>query len=179
LQIISAAGWVVFWWCIDWNNQGLTLFVIDAFVCGVLCVAEAHRPPAKINPPLSTRQLGSNCCVIAVLLIYVLVNIIFTTYSSLRTAALPQNFVPVGNSEKGFAESTIGALFSWHLALPSSLSCPLPVPQATKHSPFPPDVAVGFKRSGLQALLQRLSSAGLALGVLRSLLSLTHPLLPL
>ncbi len=52
--------------------------------------------------------------------IYILVNIIFTIYVSQLHSTLPiyfKNFVPVGNSIKGFAETTISALFAWHLAV--------------------------------------------------------------
>jgi len=63
------------------------------------------------------------------LLVYVLVNIIFTIYfpAAQHFAPLLQNFVSVGVGQ-GFSETTISALFAWHLALAIFASCLLPVP---------------------------------------------------
>jgi len=61
------------------------------------------------------------------LLVYVLVNIIFTTYISQLQHFAPTSKLCVGLG-KGLAETTISALFAWHLALAINASCLLPVP---------------------------------------------------
>ena len=113
------------------------LFVIDAvsFVVffGVVyfAIAETYRQ----QETESTSLQGSWATALRDrrLLVYVLVNIIFTTYISQLHSTLPlylKNFVSLGNSGKGFAESTISALFSWHLAL--AILCQLPIARALK-----------------------------------------------
>ncbi|MDX2230263.1 MAG: MFS transporter [Leptolyngbyaceae cyanobacterium bins.349] len=61
------------------------------------------------------------------LLIYCIVNVLFTTYVVQISSTLPlylTNFVPVANS-KGFDSLTISALFTWHLA--ASVLVQLPI----------------------------------------------------
>lgn len=109
------------------------LFVIDAisfvvfFAVIYLAIKETYRPPETASASalqgswrtaLSDRRF----------LVYILVNIIFTTYTSQLHSTLPlylHNFVSVAGSGKGFAESTISGLFSWHLAL--AILCQLPI----------------------------------------------------
>ncbi len=107
------------------------LFVIDAISFVVFlavvyfAIKETYRPlankssflPQRWATALSDRRF----------LVYLVVNIIFTTYVSQLQSTLPlylKNFVPVGNG-KGFTESNISALFAWHLAL--AILCQLPV----------------------------------------------------
>lgn len=62
------------------------------------------------------------------LIVYVVVNIMFTTYISQIHTIMPlyfTNFVSVGETGEGFAPETISALFTWHLAL--SILIQLPV----------------------------------------------------
>jgi MFS family permease len=124
------------------------LFVIDAisfvvfFAVVYFAIAETYRPPeTEANPSLQ----GSWATALRDrrLLVYVLVNIIFTTYISQLHSTLPlylKNFVPVGSSGKGFAESTISALFSWHLAL--AILCQLPVARVLKRFTHPQALTV-------------------------------------
>lgn len=61
-------------------------------------------------------------------LIYIAVNITFTTYISQLHSTLPlyfKNFVSVEGSSTGIAETTISALFAWHLTV--VILCQLPV----------------------------------------------------
>lgn len=114
------------------------LFVIDAisFVVffGVVyfAIAETYRP----QETRSTQSLQGNWATALRdrrLLVYVLVNIIFTIYVSQLHSMLPlyfKNFVRMGESGKGFTETTISALFGWHLAL--AILCQLPVARALK-----------------------------------------------
>jgi len=120
------------------------LFVIDAisFVVffGVIFVAikETYQPN-------QTPQKGTflqNSWVTALrdrrLLVYCLVNIIFTTYISQLQSTLPlyfKNFVSVGESHKGFAATTISALFCWHIAL--CIICQLPIARVLKRFNHP------------------------------------------
>lgn len=157
-----------------------TLFVIDAisfvvfFAVIYLAIAETYQPN-ETKSTLSLQGRWATALRDRRLLIYVLVNIIFTTYISQLHSALPlylNNFVPVGNSEKGFAESTISALFSWHLAL--AILTQLPVARALKRFTHPQALtvsalmwAVGFSLIWVTGVApaDQLGWAILALGV--------------
>ncbi len=67
------------------------------------------------------------------LLIFVVVNIIFTTYISQLHSTLPlyfKNFIQVSEVDKGMAETTISALFTWHLIV--AIIAQLPVARLMK-----------------------------------------------
>ena len=124
------------------------LFLIDAisfvvfFVVVYWAIKETYQPP---ETTLTQSFQGSWAIALRDrrLQVYVLVNIIFTTYTSQLHSTLPlyfTNFVPVGASGKGFAESTISALFSWHLAL--AILCQLPVARALKRFRHPQALTV-------------------------------------
>jgi len=124
------------------------LFVIDAisFVVffGVVYVAirETYKPVEK-HRSTSLQKSWATALRDRRLLVYVLVNIIFTIYTSQLQSTLPlylKNFVSVGNSGKGFAETTISALFSWHLIL--AILCQLPVARALKRFSHPQALTV-------------------------------------
>jgi MFS family permease len=112
------------------------LFVVDAvsfvvfFGVVYLAIAETYQPPKTKSTSLQgswTTALGDRR-----LLVYVLVNIIFTTYISQLHSTLPlyfKNFVSVGVGQ-GFSETTISGLFAWYLAL--AILCQLPVARALK-----------------------------------------------
>lgn len=116
-----------------------SLFIIDAvsfivfFAVIYLAIAETRQPDvrqsdqsqylASVMAALSDRRLQ----------VYVIVNIIFTTYISQLHSTLPiyfKNFVNLGNSGKGFGETTISALFAWHLAI--AILTQLPVARILK-----------------------------------------------
>jgi MFS family permease len=105
-------------------------------------IAETYRP----QETKSTASVQGNWATALSdrrLLVYVVVNIIFTTYTSQLHSTLPlyfKNFVPVGDSGKGFDETTISALFSWHLAL--AILCQLPVARALKRFSHPQALTV-------------------------------------
>lgn len=68
------------------------------------------------------------------LLIFVVVNIIFTTYISQLHSTLPlyfKNFIQIDETRKGFVETTISALFTWHLIV--MIIAQLPVARLMKH----------------------------------------------
>ncbi|MDP8964706.1 MAG: MFS transporter [Cyanobacteriota bacterium] len=65
------------------------------------------------------------------LMVYVLVNILFTTYLAQVQSAMPlyfTNFVSGGTSKGGFSPTTISGLFTWHVAF--AAVCQLPVARA-------------------------------------------------
>ncbi|WP_414621500.1 MDR family MFS transporter [Calothrix sp. CCY 0018] len=67
------------------------------------------------------------------LLIFVVVNIIFTTYISQLHSTLPlyfKNFIQVSEVDKGMNETTISALFTWHLIV--AIIAQLPVARLMK-----------------------------------------------
>lgn len=114
------------------------LFVIDAisfvvfFAVIYLAIVETPRS-AEDRQDVSLQNSWATALRDRRLLVYVLVNVIFTTYTSQLHSTLPlylKNFVPVGDAGKGFTELTISALFSWHLAL--AILCQLPVARALK-----------------------------------------------
>lgn len=119
------------------------LFVIDAvsfvvfFAVVYFAIAETYRPVEK-RLGASLQNNWATALRDRRLLVYVLVNIIFTTYISQLHSTLPlyfKNFVPLGDSAKGFAETTISALFTWHLAL--AILCQLPIARALKRLSHP------------------------------------------
>ena len=108
------------------------LFVVDAvsfvvfFAVVYLTIKETYQPPQADTASLQgswRTALGDRR-----FLVYVLVNIIFTTYTSQLHSTLPlylNNFVSVTDSGKGFTESTISGLFSWNLALAILFQLPI------------------------------------------------------
>ena len=100
-----------------------TLFVIDAIsfivFLGVVnaAITETYQSAKRPQQPLHnwTVALSDHR-----LLIYVLVNVIFTTYISQRESTLPlyfSNFVNLEGSGKGFSAAMISAIFTGHLVL--------------------------------------------------------------
>lgn len=107
------------------------LFLIDAisflvfFVVVYFAIQETYQPQADKS---SASLPGSWATALSDrrLLVFVIVNIIFTTYIAQIHSTLPlylKNFVSVGEA-KGFSEATISVLFGWHLAI--AILCQLP-----------------------------------------------------
>ena len=156
------------------------LFVIDAvsfvvfFGVVYLAIKETYRPQDSSSTK-SVQGSWGTALRDRRLLVYVLVNIIFTTYTSQLHSTLPlyfKNFVSLGAS-KGFAETTISALFSWHLAL--AILSQLPVARALKRFSHPQALtisaliwAVGFSLIWVTGVAptHQLAWAILGLGVL-------------
>ncbi|GAB1537841.1 MFS transporter [Scytonema sp. NUACC21] len=102
------------------------LFIIDAisfvvfFAVVYLAIKETNQ--RKETPQERTSRIGSWMAALADrrFLVFIAVNVIFTTYFSQLHSTLPiyfKTFVSVGESGKGFAETTISALFAWHLLI--------------------------------------------------------------
>jgi MFS family permease len=87
------------------------------------------------------------------LLIYVLVNILFTIYQSQIHSALPlyfSNFIPLQNAH-GFSTSTISSLFSWHVVLAALTQ--LPVARALRRFSHPQALMVSALLWGIGFIL--------------------------
>lgn len=122
------------------------LFAIDAIsflvFMGVVYAAipETLRSGKRHQQPLANwmTALGDR-----ILLVFVLVNIIFTTYIAQLQSTMPlyfKNFVSVEGTGMGFAETTISAIFAWHLAL--AIVCQLPISRALKRFSHPQALTV-------------------------------------
>ncbi|MUL36495.1 MDR family MFS transporter [Gloeocapsopsis dulcis] len=107
------------------------LFLIDAtsfmvfFV--VIYLAIKDYQPQGIASDLSAKSSWAVALSDRRLLVYVLVNIIFTTYTSQLHSTLPlflRNFVSSGSTQ-GFTESTLSALFAWHMAIAILFQLPI------------------------------------------------------
>ena len=107
-----------------------TLFVINASAYIVL-FALIYTLFIETYKPQSTTAISlKDSWLLALsdrrLLVFVVVNILFTTYYSELTSILPLYFknVCLTVSGQGFSETTISTLFSWHIALAIVLQLP-------------------------------------------------------
>lgn len=116
------------------------LFIIDTisfivfFVVVYLAIRETYQPKNIRQEP--TSQIASWIAALRnpPFKLYLFVNIIFTIYVSQLHSTLPiyfKNFVSVGESTKGFTETTISALFAWHLAVTTLGQ--LPIARVLRH----------------------------------------------
>ncbi len=110
------------------------LFVIDGisfliFLAIVyVAIAETHQSDQQRKP---MRQSWAVALRDRRLMVYVLVNILFTTYLAQVNSTMPlyfTNFVSGGTSKGGFSAPIISALFTWHVAF--AALCQLPVARA-------------------------------------------------
>ncbi len=108
---------------ISLTGQYRLLFIIDAasFIVffGIiwLAITEPHRQQVSSKPPLEGWMSAFRD---RTLMVYAVVNIMFTTYIAQIQTTLPlylSDFVDLGERGKGFSAGNIGALFTWHLAL--------------------------------------------------------------
>ncbi|QIR38365.1 MFS transporter [Tolypothrix sp. PCC 7910] len=116
------------------------LFVIDAISFMVFLIIvygainESYQPQLDEYPKKQHFASWMTALRDRRLLIYVAVNIIFTTYLSQINSTLPiyfKNFVNVGGDTPGFAATTISTLFSGYLAL--AIICQFPIAAALKN----------------------------------------------
>ncbi|MBD2341882.1 MFS transporter [Calothrix sp. FACHB-156] len=116
------------------------LFVIDAISFMVFlmivygAINETYQPQLDEYPKKQHFTSWMTALRDRRLLIYVAVNIIFTTYLSQINSTLPiyfKNFVNVGGDTPGFAATTISTLFSGYLAL--AIICQFPIAAALKN----------------------------------------------
>ncbi|OUL23749.1 MFS transporter [Nostoc sp. T09] len=125
------------WIAIAGNYRGL--FIIDAisfmvfFAVIYLAINETSQP--QIEQSQQTQHFASWIAALSDrrLLIYVAVNITFTTYISQLHSTLPiyfKNFVRAEDNTLGLAATTISALFAWHLVL--AVICQFPIARVLK-----------------------------------------------
>lgn len=116
------------------------LFIIDAISFMVFliivygAITETYQPQLDEYPKQQHFTSWMTALRDRRLLIYVAVNIIFTTYLSQINSTLPiyfKNFVNVGGDTPGFAATTISTLFSGYLAL--AIICQFPIAAALKN----------------------------------------------
>jgi MFS family permease len=107
---------------IDSTGAYRVLFTIDgvSFLVFLVIVAFAIRESLPGDRTTSKSPFAGWKTALGdrVLLVYVLVNIIFTTYISQLESSLPlymTNFVNLKGTNRGFAPDTLSALFTWHL----------------------------------------------------------------
>lgn len=101
------------------------LFIIDAISFAVFfgvvyfAIKETYRP-LDTKGAASLKSSWITALSDRRLLVYVVINVIFTTYVSQLQSTLPlylKNFVSLGTSGTRFSEANISAVFGWHLAL--------------------------------------------------------------
>jgi MFS family permease len=111
------------------------LFVVDAisFVVFFAIVYAAIAETRQFDAP-DPKQVGKGWVVALSdrhLMVYVLVNILFTTYLAQVHSTMPlyfTNFVSGGTSKGGFSPQMISSLFTWHVGC--AALCQLPVARA-------------------------------------------------
>lgn len=108
-----------------------TLFVIDgiSFVIFFAIIYFAIAETYKFSPHHEPSHQGWLTALRdRTLMIYVLVNILFTTYLAQIHSTLPlylKNFVTIGGLQSGFSEKVISGLFTWHITF--AVICQLPM----------------------------------------------------
>ena len=102
------------------------LFVIDAisfvifFFVIYIAIQETYRPEANAVEKMPRFDSWITALRDRRLQVFISINIILTTYISQLQSTLPiyfKNYIPGQDGVIGFAETTISALFTWHLAL--------------------------------------------------------------
>lgn len=122
------------------------LFVIDAVSFVVFFVVVYFAIRESVRAQVNTSSFLSAGWFTALsdrrLLIYVCVNVIFTTYMSQIHSTLPlylKNFVAVSEAQ-GFSEQTISILFGWHLVM--AILCQLPAARTLKRFSHPQALSI-------------------------------------
>ncbi len=102
------------------------LFIIDAisfvvfFIVVYFAIQETNQVPKLISEGNSQLTSWLTALQDPRFRVFIAVNVIFTTYFSQLHSTLPiyfKNFVSTGVLGKGFSETTISALFAWHLSV--------------------------------------------------------------
>ena len=117
------------------------LFIIDGvsfilfFVVIYVAIKKNRNYVAKVNSASIPQQIASWKAALRDnrLLVFVVVNIIFTTYISQLHSTLPvyfSKFIQFSEVNKGFTQTTISALFTWHLIV--AIIAQLPVARLMK-----------------------------------------------
>jgi MFS family permease len=123
LGVALGGGWIAL------THSYRALFVVDSlsFLVFLAIVFKAITETVKPDAGRQAMQGWAMALRDRLFQVYVVVNILFTTYLALITSTLPlyfTNFVTT-SSGKGFSPVVISGLFVWHVAL--SALCQLPV----------------------------------------------------
>lgn len=107
--------------------DGISFLIFFGVVWGA--ISETYKPAASVKNGKNSKQNGWMVALRdRTLLIYALVNILFTLYISQIQTTMPlyfTNFVSVGESQKGFSTATITALFAFSTLLTVALQMPV------------------------------------------------------
>jgi MFS family permease len=126
-----------------------SLFIIDAisfavfFVVIWIAIQETSQQKTQKNFEGGNIKAWRNALRDRTLRIYIIVNILFTTYISQLHSTLPlylKNFVSTGSPQLGFPETTISSLFAWHLVV--SILMQLPIAKLLKRLSHPQALTV-------------------------------------
>lgn len=107
------------------------------------------------------------------LMVYVLVNILFTTYLAQIQSTIPlyfTNFISGSLSGKGFSPKIISALFSWHIAF--AALCQLPVARALNRFTRPHALMISILLFGIGFVLIWVTGVASTLPILWAILAL-------
>ena len=112
-----------------------SLFMIDAISFLIFfavvwgAISETYKPSTSVNTGKNGKQNGWMVALSdRTLLVYVVVNTMFTLYISQIQTTMPlyfSNFVSVGGSGKGFSTATISVLFAFSTFLTVALQMPI------------------------------------------------------
>jgi len=112
-----------------------SLFMIDAISFLIFfavvwgAISETYKPSTSVNTGKNGKQNGWMVALSdRTLLVYVVVNTLFTLYIAQIQTTLPlyfSNFVSVGGSGKGFSTATISVLFAFSTFLTVALQMPI------------------------------------------------------
>ena len=107
------------------------------------------------------------------LMVYVLVNILFTTYLAQIQSTIPlyfTNFISGSSSGKGFSPKIISALFSWHIAF--AALCQLPVARTLNRFTRPHALMISMLLFGAGFVLIWVTGVASTLPILWAILAL-------
>ncbi len=107
------------------------------------------------------------------LMVYVLVNILFTTYLAQIQSTIPlyfTNFISGSSSGKGFSPKIISALFSWHIAF--AALCQLPVARTLNRFTRPHALIISMLLFGAGFVLIWVTGVASTLPILWAILAL-------
>jgi MFS family permease len=135
-----------------------TLFAIDAIsfivFLGIVYVAIAETHKVEEHQGKAVSQGWDVALRDRHLMVYVLVNILFTTYLAQVNSTMPlyfTNFVSGGTAKGGFSPQIISALFTWHVAF--AALCQLPVARILNRLSRPRALAISIVLWGVGFVL--------------------------
>lgn len=158
-----------------------SLFIIDGISFAIFfavvwyAISETYKPSISVNTGKNSKQNGWMVALgDRTLLIYALVNILFTLYISQIQTTMPlyfTNFVSVGESQKGFSTATITALFAFSTLLTVALQ--MPVARALRRFSCPKSLMISALLWGIGFIAIGLTGIAAAGNLLLAILGLS------